>query len=82
MDAVDFAHPSAHQDDGKAGRAGTSRPIGMACRGKQKFMAAQSTGPGSRQPTINDVAAAAGVSKKTVSRVINNSPLSVARKLT
>lgn len=28
-----------------------------------------------RQPTINDVASAAGVSKKTVSRVINRSPL-------
>src|SRR6187402_1646273 len=27
------------------------------------------------QPTINDVASAAGVSKKTVSRVINRSPL-------
>jgi LacI family transcriptional regulator len=36
-------------------------------------MAAQTTGPGSRQPTINDVAALAGVSKKTVSRVINRS---------
>lgn len=30
------------------------------------------------QPTINDVAAAAGVSKKTVSRVINRSPLLAA----
>lgn len=36
-------------------------------------MVAQTTGPGSRQPTINDVAALAGVSKKTVSRVINRS---------
>ena len=60
MDAVDFAGPNAHQDDGRAGTAGTSRPIGMTCRGKQKFMAAQTTGPGSKQPTINDVAALAG----------------------
>lgn len=36
-------------------------------------MAAQTRGPGGRQPTINDVAALAGVSKKTVSRVINRS---------
>lgn len=36
-------------------------------------MAAQSKGPGGKQPTINDVAALAGVSKKTVSRVINRS---------
>lgn len=36
-------------------------------------MAAKSTGPGTKQPTINDVAALAGVSKKTVSRVINRS---------
>lgn len=31
--------------------------------------------PKTKQPTINDVAALAGVSKKTVSRVINESPL-------
>src|SRR3546814_16141068 len=36
-------------------------------------MAAQNKGPGGTQPTINDVAALAGVSKKTVSRVINRS---------
>ncbi len=36
-------------------------------------MAAQTKGPGGKQPTINDVAALAGVSKKTVSRVINRS---------
>src|SRR3546814_13656529 len=36
-------------------------------------MAAQNKGPGGKQPTINDVAALAGVSKKTVSRVINRS---------
>jgi len=36
-------------------------------------MAAQNRGPGGKQPTINDVAALAGVSKKTVSRVINRS---------
>ena len=36
-------------------------------------MAAQKKGPGGKQPTINDVAALAGVSKKTVSRVINRS---------
>ncbi len=36
-------------------------------------MAAQNKAPGGKQPTINDVAALAGVSKKTVSRVINRS---------
>src|SRR3546814_2836679 len=36
-------------------------------------MAAQKKGPGGKQPTINDVAALAGVSKKPVSRVINRS---------
>ncbi|MBO9695724.1 MAG: LacI family DNA-binding transcriptional regulator [Sphingopyxis sp.] len=36
-------------------------------------MAAQTRGPRGKQPTINDVAALAGVSKKTVSRVINRS---------
>ena len=36
-------------------------------------MAAQNRAPGGKQPTINDVAALAGVSKKTVSRVINRS---------
>jgi LacI family transcriptional regulator len=37
---------------------------------------------GKSQPTINDVAAAAGVSKKTVSRVINGSPLLAEDTLT
>ncbi len=36
-------------------------------------MTAQKKGAGGKQPTINDVAALAGVSKKTVSRVINRS---------
>lgn len=36
-------------------------------------MAARSPGQNGKQPTINDVAALAGVSKKTVSRVINRS---------
>ncbi|SKB41335.1 LacI family DNA-binding transcriptional regulator [Sphingopyxis flava] len=36
-------------------------------------MAARTGGQGGKQPTINDVAALAGVSKKTVSRVINRS---------
>lgn len=36
-------------------------------------MAARTTGKTGKQPTINDVAALAGVSKKTVSRVINRS---------
>lgn len=36
-------------------------------------MAARAGGQGGKQPTINDVAALAGVSKKTVSRVINRS---------
>lgn len=38
-------------------------------------MAARKMGPEGKQPTINDVAALAGVSKKTVSRVINRSEL-------
>src|SRR3546814_1818427 len=41
--------------------------------GERANMAAQNKGPGGKQPTINDVAALAGVSKKTVSRVINRS---------
>src|SRR3546814_13526895 len=36
-------------------------------------MATRATGKSGKQPTINDVAALAGVSKKTVSRVINRS---------
>src|SRR3546814_927473 len=36
-------------------------------------MEARSTGKSDKHPTINDVAALAGVSKKTVSRVINRS---------
>ena len=36
-------------------------------------MAARTGGQNGKQPTINDVAALAGVSKKTVSRVINRS---------
>src|SRR3546814_20649922 len=36
-------------------------------------MAARATGKSGKQPTINDVAAIAGVSKKTVRRVINRS---------
>lgn len=38
-------------------------------------MPTRENGPKTSQPTINDVAALAGVSKKTVSRVINESPL-------
>src|SRR3546814_12429576 len=41
--------------------------------GERANMAAQNKGPGGKQPTINDVAALAGVSKKTVRRVINRS---------
>lgn len=36
---------------------------------------ANETFPAGKQATINDIARLAGVSKKTVSRIINNSPL-------
>jgi LacI family transcriptional regulator len=47
---------------------------------KQGNMAGQSTNSGETagKPTINDIARIAGVSKKTVSRVINRSPLLTA----
>lgn len=38
-----------------------------------RYMASRTSGKSGKQPTINDVAALAGVSKKTVSRVINRS---------
>ncbi len=68
MVAVDFAAPSAHHRRNRG--LGT---IILASKREDAFMAAQGKGPGGKQPTINDVAALAGVSKKTVSRVINRS---------
>src|SRR3546814_5418331 len=62
---VDFTFSSAHQQ--------IKRGPGQGLAGERQNMAAQNKGPGGKQPTINDVAALAGVSKKTVSRVINRS---------
>src|SRR3546814_11410670 len=62
---VDFTFSSAHQQ--------IKREPGQRPAGERANMAAQNKGPGGKQPTINDVAALAGVSKKTVSRVINRS---------
>jgi LacI family transcriptional regulator len=63
---VDFGAASAHHEAGKAGWKPNSAE-------DKAHMTAQTKGPGGKQPTINDVAALAGVSKKTVSRVINRS---------
>src|SRR3546814_14408525 len=55
------------------GAAATPRREGFPRQRKADSMAARATGKSGKQPTINDVAALAGVSKKTVSRVINRS---------
>src|SRR3546814_1398340 len=53
---VDFTFSSAHQQ--------IKREPGQRPAGERANMAAQNKGPGGKQPTINDVAALAGVSKK------------------
>src|SRR3546814_17781373 len=59
--------------EGRNGAAATPRREGFPRQRKADSMAARATGKSGKQPTINDVAALAGVSKKKVSRVINRS---------